>query len=1551
MASIDPQDLERLRALAQGVDPPTKFEHLVASLMGELLGTSVAVAKSGFQSGGDAGTSGRQQRALRIECKRYKDTTALSARELQGELDDAIARDPGLEVWVLAATRDVPEQLEASLFAKANRLGVPVLVIDWKAHETPLLAALFAVNPDAVTQYLGAEAGKIAHRMRPAIDPALERLRRDMAAWQIGTETLRRLSRDRLTAIWTDPYESRAHFGQVVTGGMNPLVHRLQVLHALEAWWAAPPAAGSPVCLCGQFGVGKTWAVADWLIQRTDVLPPVLLIPASAVPGNGQTMGSTSAAKDFLADRLQELTQVRDCTHWRARLERMLERPAEEGSALLVVFDGLNQQASVQWLELFAQLQSEQFRGRIRVIATTRTHHFETHLHRLAGLQDRAVSIPVKDYDDRDGGEFDKILAKHGLIRSDLHPELHALARNPRLFALVVRFRDNLVDGGAVTTHRLLWEYGRDTAGVSMSREFSAAQWEQWLVAAGEKIRSGQRVFTSQELSALAADDTLDGPAKYRRLSAVMGSPLVLPRVDHKVELTAELMAHALGTTVVFLLATAQTEDRQSLQSEVDKWLDPISGLDQRADILQAAVAIALQSQYAGPLLGVLVAAWLQTQNLAETHVRDAQALAPEMPDALLDAIELSNRYTHAYCRQIAVAALRGVNRANVRVRQAVLARAHDWLRLISRDLDVRQKAEPQAERHRRERMLSRLGVDAAGELTVLGEAMRVVDRDEEQWSEHVPALLEGYPLVHALPVFRVAAIAASTSFNHSGWSHLRWACLLNPVDPEVVATAVRTTAADMLQRVPEPGIADQLNRRVAELLLYLSGERKDDEAANAMKVSLGRSFNYDDDYLADPVRSIFSLERRHALDVLNDKSLPLRGRAQRCEAMWTDPSFVPPPAFCQEVAEAVEAIDAVSLFTGRNLTAQDNDFRQLQAVMARCAPRALAALRRRLARTPAAANLRAPRSWETNRALLLYGPEEVAAARAMREFGRESHEGDETLAGSEWIQAELLDLDALAQASLVVEADLLRIPLSITDNLLPLTTQQVDELIGRFGNGSKKQQRDLVVVLVTAPPVLSDAAWSWVGQFTTSDDPMDVRLAFMVLESADAKRLGHDLERQGWSFVPGTDAMAAHAATGALMEVTKSHAFDQVASRLAPWRLLEAVRARGGDTSEVRVAAEHLDAILAKGPSAVFEVGACLTVERDDDTTAPPWLSVRAPAPPDPHSPEAFRNIFDSDARVAAQEQASEQAEKAIKQARKEGASLYLQFVTREDGLALCRHAPEVVCRWIEDHESISNDFRRRVQQAEGLFLAVCEGLLELDPPRGVSLRNALTRAMFTRIVGRAGVPELVHMLFRAPESPAVVVARDALLSLEEANTDAKLYEIALVAQINGHRAWLKDHIARDGASPLPWRQQRGATLAGFLGDNQLPMADAWTEGPSTSWAEDVARRSARLRHHEACARHWWREYWRLEDREEAYAAWVLFWQCADRRALTWQASEAEVSPNSEALKAIKRRQWTVRQPDWKRGAESTHLHLERKFLGRDTEARVWPWRLSRRD
>lgn len=1548
MAAAHTAVLDQLKALVQAIDPPTRLEHLTAGLIGELIGVSVAVAKSGFQYGADAGTAGRQERFLRIECKRYRDDTSLNDRLLLGEIDQAIDADPALEAWILAATREVDEQLERQLFKHGNGFGIAVLIVDWKSHDEPALAALLASNPALVSKLLDPAAGTLAARLQVPLGAAIERLRRDLAAWHIGTTVVRRQSSARLRSIWTDPRQSQSHFGQVVSGGAKRHIHRAHVLRQLDEWWSAHAATASPACVTGLFGVGKTWAVTDWLIERASQLPATLLIPASAV--GGRDLGSAYEVKSLLAERLLEVMQVRDAAHWRARLERMLLRPPTEGPVLLVVLDGMSQQPQANWEGLLKVLQGAEFVGRVRTITTTRTLHFEVRLRRLASLVDRAFPIEVEGYDLKPNGEFDQMLALNGLRRADLHPDLYTTARIPRLFDLVIRFRERLVDAGAVTLHRLLWEYGCDTAGASANKAFSAQEWAEWLRSAAASFQDGIRSYSLKALSESAARSDLAPGEVYQRLSELADSAFFTRLADGTLQLTPSLVNHALGATAVQLLSADPDATREALESALEQWLDPISGMEQRPEILRAAVSIALESGPPRPLLGVLAAAWLQTQNLAENHQAEVQALAAEMPDALLDAIELSHRYNHAASRHTAVEALRGIDRSNTTVRARIFARAAQWLRRISREVELRTKSEPEAEAeaHRHKRWIERIGIDASGPRTLLGEEMLLVDRDEGQWTDHLPALVEGYPLVEAVPALRLAAIAAAVGSNHRAWDQLRWVYLFNSVDPDPVAASVQAAAANMAGRVPEAGVHPQLARRVAELLLYVSGREEDNEAAAAMNVVMGRPFTYEEHYLADPGRSLFfQLERRHVPAVLVDETLPLHVRLRKCDDLWFDPSFEPPAAFCQAVADAARDFPLDKMRTGRYATREDHSFDELQAVLARCVPKVLVDLHRKLAsRAPTTVEARAAHAWHQTDALLLHGTEQVAAARTLRTVERDAREGEEAHAATQLLLTELTDLDALAQALLVVEAELPGIPTTITDDLRPMSSVQVDQLIERYRFGSPKQQRDVLVLLITEPPALSDAAWDWLVEKANSTDEIDVRLAFMALAAADPRRLGAHLDQAGWGFTLDADTLAVHAASGALIEATRGQPFEQIAGRLAPWRLLEAVRLRGSDASEARVALERLDAILAGGPREAPDPGAQIFVERTDASNRPPWYSARPMPPEDPNSAEALKHAFDDKAQQEAHERASETARARIAKARKEGASLYLEFVTREDGQAILQHGPELLTRWIDGHDILSAEFVRRVQLAEGLFLVIAEALLIEQPARGVSVWRALGQAMRTRVTGAAKLPELWHMLFRVPASTEVIAARDALLEPEQTNTDAQLYELALAAQLNGCAAWLEAVIVRDLASQVPWRQQRAEVLRGFLVGNVLPVDDAWPEGQSRSWAQDVRRGAARLRYLEACARHWWREYWRRDDPEGAFAAWVLFQQCADRRAVCWMRQEADAATMDEAQRARKRRHWAVNRPRWKNGAEKSSLSLQRTFLRRRTDDMVWPWR-----
>lgn len=101
---------ERLKAELSADVRGNNLEKLAAALVGRMVGVTVSVARSNFQHRGDAGTAGRQNRRLRIEAKRYGETTKLDDQKLRGEIDQALERDPALEAWLLVTTRAVPEQ-------------------------------------------------------------------------------------------------------------------------------------------------------------------------------------------------------------------------------------------------------------------------------------------------------------------------------------------------------------------------------------------------------------------------------------------------------------------------------------------------------------------------------------------------------------------------------------------------------------------------------------------------------------------------------------------------------------------------------------------------------------------------------------------------------------------------------------------------------------------------------------------------------------------------------------------------------------------------------------------------------------------------------------------------------------------------------------------------------------------------------------------------------------------------------------------------------------------------------------------------------------------------------------------------------------------------------------------------------------------------------------------------------------------------------------------------------------------------------------------------
>src|SRR5690606_35184507 len=107
------------------------------------------------------------------------------------------------------------------------------------------------------------------------------------------------------------------------------------------------------------------------------------------------------------------------------------------------------------------------------------------------------------------------------------------------------------------------------------------------------------------------------------------------------------------------------------------------------------------------------------------------------------------------------------------------------------------------------------------------------------------------------------------------------------------------------------------------------------------------------------------------------------------------------------------------------------------------------------------------------------------------------------------------------------------------------------------------------------------------------------------------------------------------------------------------------------------------------------------------------------------------------------------------------------------------------------------SSSFISRIHGAQGAMLSLCEVLLEHSPQDGARLWRSLRKHLRLTVMGKADVPELVHMVFRVPINDSVLELRDHLVQLAQCNTDAHIMDIVLAAQLHGHVTWLERLVA----------------------------------------------------------------------------------------------------------------------------------------------------------
>lgn len=134
------------------------FEGLVGALLGSLTGKRFRLARSGSQAGRDLTTDALEATVITVECKRYGATRELDESDLLGKLSQAVLDIPELDLWIVAASRPVPAQVQQLLVRAGRKDGVEVRFIETGDGPLSSLVLLLAHAPDIVLRFVAGTA-------------------------------------------------------------------------------------------------------------------------------------------------------------------------------------------------------------------------------------------------------------------------------------------------------------------------------------------------------------------------------------------------------------------------------------------------------------------------------------------------------------------------------------------------------------------------------------------------------------------------------------------------------------------------------------------------------------------------------------------------------------------------------------------------------------------------------------------------------------------------------------------------------------------------------------------------------------------------------------------------------------------------------------------------------------------------------------------------------------------------------------------------------------------------------------------------------------------------------------------------------------------------------------------------------------------------------------------------------------------------------------------------------------------------------------------------
>lgn len=1535
-----------LRSLKPSGD--SSFEDLVGELLGALTGLRFFAARSGDQGGRDGRAYGSAGGGIVFECKRYSADTSLKDRELLGELAQAHIRLPELDVWIIAASREVTDQNLEGLEAFGKEHGIDIVALeslpdgsatlDFLVSSFPAVVERFA-SPD---QFVELTTAMEKASQSPETQARLAELRKKFLQPDAGWPSWRESSHQEWNRIVSQEPASRSRFGQPLDVSSGGGIPRIDAETALDNWWNND--TPKLFAMTGEEGDGKSWSVAQWLtnqVQKSNGdFPPIVFIPS-------RDAGSAKSLEDLVLENVRRLLPNGE---WRSKLHRWLEHRDSGGKepVAVIVLDGLNERHSSDYWQMVIETSFDKpWAGRIRLICTARSQYWEEFFAKRKSIP--ATSFSLKSFSD---AELQLALNGRGLKVSDFPEELRSLLRKPRYFDLAAKYRNQIAESGDFTLARLYFEDWRDRCDRN-NPGISEDAFNDILKQIAERQRDGVQRLAKSEVEQYIGFDS-----ETRRTFTDLTTSGVLEKDGSRWKVSGTRLPMALGLLLGDELTSAQSS--ADLKELIAKWLEPHTGSDMEALIIEYAVLASVAQGASSTIIANLLQAWIETQNprspVGSPIERRLTAYIPQCLDAYVELAKSvwSSTKEHPWAQEVLIAGFSFWVQNSQPVVQGLVPVLEEWLSMVALDGPPMFRRMPFiGPAPRPDSRVKTLWPDAElnRDYGFDGYLLRVIDDDGWLRLSHAAFVIISFmedrrPLVRAFVRYGIAkAIDESTD----GQKELRWAIRSSKFDLEpLFQPHIQLLLADMRR---------QAQWACSRLLRMMGTETAWRMLASIDEDSLYPESEFAIEWRKNPVESIVQCTIKDLEEYVSREDFKSWSFVDSAKAFAADTDLNLPSEVRERLEPLLGQLVANPVWQGQWKSGEDHFLEKAEVVLSRVDPGAIANVIRRIVKTAPARLVDA-----------LYG-----LAFRLEEYDLLlDRDTRETL---EHVRQNSPEFQGPA------DSKGMHCEFFFFSRVLPLWTGsgQLERLLSRpsdandwidFENSykgpvngnlpeaktSKGWFRTLYYLSVLGEDKVTDD--DLLSAYGTGDSLVRGSLyRYLLFSNVSNERCAPLVSNWLWN----SEMHFMEQTFGSLLLIKLA----QEEESAAPWRRVDptfratALLRVGGSESEWAEYSDWFTDMIAalQVPLPDDDVPAYEITHSTQETGRPGRVSLAREAPRSisfvaPETHWGGRSAEDPFAALKEEPEAIRQRTKAknelLRNLNDRAAKLgnfWMQRCFPRDAIeAMFNHAPAMIdgsLRLLLEQETPRVPFT-----SVSYYTALAEVLFSKSDRVGDAIalfRILRSMGYGVRIIDAdTQLTQLDIDAFGSAETPELRSFWDE--ELAACSSDLDLLELAIKVRLSGEDSakWLDEVITRDLLSGSAFEQARVVSIRGFL---DVEPGAQWLTEPTKdddSWYRSVLRIAQRRVKSERDAHHWFRKFCELTDLDQAWAAFRLFLTIADRRCWLWCHEELAVLGEDDP----RRRFFRSNRDEIRKACKESEEKLPKFFVGCEVADQMSPWR-----